>query len=111
MKHTAQFNVNWRGIPTYEDYLTNQYDYHDGCGIRTYTVLDQCVFLFSLICSKRLTCEKIEKNRFECKSVVESTWVRIWDPKYHQHIITLCGKQWMEEYQDVMYTNHSFRDD
>ena len=108
MKHTAQFNVNWRGVPTYEDYLTNKYDYHDGCGIRTYTVLDQCVPRILLTCSKRLTCEKIEENRFECKSVVESTWVRIWDPKGRDAIITYCGKQWMEEYQDVTYKSHSF---
>ena len=40
-KITAQFNVNWKGVPTYEDYLTNNYDKGDNCQTRTYTTLDQ----------------------------------------------------------------------
>ena len=46
-KFTAQFNVNWRGIPTYEDRLSNVYDKHDNCNVRTYTMLDQYLFSWS----------------------------------------------------------------
>ena len=40
-KITAQFNVNWEGVPTYEDQLSNIYDKRDNCQTRTYTMLDQ----------------------------------------------------------------------
>ena len=36
-----QFNVNWKGVPTYQDVLSNVYDYGTNCTKRTYTMLFQ----------------------------------------------------------------------
>ena len=40
-KFTAQFNVNWKGVPTYVDQLSNVYDRRNNCAERTYTMLFQ----------------------------------------------------------------------
>lgn len=45
-KFTAQFNVNWKGVPTYVDQLSNVYDRRNNCAVRTYTML----FQYSLVC-------------------------------------------------------------
>ena len=40
-KFTDQFNVNWKGVPTYVDHLSNVYDEGNKCAVRTYTMLFQ----------------------------------------------------------------------
>ena len=101
-KFTAQFNVNWKGVPTYEDFLSNVYDKQDNCATRTYTMLDQCDISIWLTSCKKMECERIDKNKFNCTSTVESAWVRIWDTSYYKEIIENCGMKWHEQYQDVM---------
>ena len=49
-----------------------------------------------------MECERIDKNKFNCTSTVESAWVRIWDTSYYKEIIENCGMKWHEQYQDVM---------
>lgn len=94
--------MNWKGVPTYEDLLSNVYIRRDDCTVRTYTTLDQYIISIGLTISKRLTCEEIEKNKFQCDSVVESTWFRVWDAGSGSGILDSCGNQWYEQYQDVM---------
>ena len=38
---TMQFNVNMKGVPTYQDVLSNIYERGTNCTKRTYTVLYQ----------------------------------------------------------------------
>lgn len=94
--------MNWRGVPTYEDHLNNMYYKRDNCTVKTYTTLDQYERIISITNSKRLTCEDVGKGRFNCSSVIESVWVRVWDIASHKNIIDNCGMQWYEEYQNVM---------
>ena len=90
------------GRSTYEDFLSNVYDKHDNCATRTYTMLDQCDISIWLTSCKKMECERIDKNKFNCTSTVESAWVRIWDTSYYKEIIENCGMKWHEQYQDVM---------
>ena len=94
--------MNWKGIPTYEDVLSNVYDKVDNCQTRTYTMLDQCEMERWVTGSKQMECERVDTNKFNCNSTIESVWVRVWDTKYYQEIINNCGMQWHEQYQDVM---------
>ena len=55
-----------------------------------------------VIRSKKMECELIEKNKYNCTSTVISAWVRIWDTTHYKSIIEHCGVQWHEQYQDVM---------
>ena len=101
-KFTAQFNVNWKGVPTYVDALSNIYDNGNNCAVRTYTMLFQYLLLHWLKCSCRLSCETSDKKTFNCNSTIESAWVRIWDTSYYKNVIENCGMKWHEQYQDVM---------
>ena len=56
-----------------------------------------------MIRSKKMECERMEGNKFNCTSTVISAWVRIWDTTYYKSIIEHCGMKWHEQYQDVMY--------
>ena len=38
--------LNWKGVPTYVDQLSNVYDRGQNCSVRTYTML----FQYSLVC-------------------------------------------------------------
>ncbi|KAK8824633.1 hypothetical protein WA577_007029, partial [Blastocystis sp. JDR] len=91
-KFTAQFNVNWKGVPTYVDQLSNVYDRGQNCSVRTYTMLFH----------NRLSCETSDKKTFNCNSTTESAWVRVWDTSFYRDIIEHCGMKWHEQYQDVM---------
>ena len=82
--------------------MSNIYDHHDHCGVRTYTTLDQYENWQRVTISKKMECERIEKHKFNCTSTVISTWVRIWDTNYYKGYIEKCGIQWHEQYQDVM---------
>ncbi|KAK8832007.1 hypothetical protein WA577_005106, partial [Blastocystis sp. JDR] len=86
-----QFNVNWKGIPTYQDVLSNVYTYSSKCGNRTYTALYHTP----------LNCTSLEDGKFDCVGNVESVWVRIWEAEQWQTIITHCGAKFGEKYQDV----------
>lgn len=55
-----------------------------------------------VIRSKKLECERIDKNKFNCTSTVVSAWVRVWDTSFYKSIIEHCGMKWHEQYQDVM---------
>ncbi|KAM7459190.1 hypothetical protein BLSTO_00094 [Blastocystis sp. subtype 1] len=91
-KFTAQFNVNWKGVPTYVDQLSNVYGNGNNCAVRTYTMLFH----------NRLSCETSDKKTFNCNSTTESAWVRVWDTSFYRDIIENCGMKWHEQYQDVM---------
>ena len=56
-----------------------------------------------VIRSTKLSCEKSTQKTFNCTTVIESGWVRVWDTTYYQDVINYCGMQWHEQYQDVMY--------
>ena len=90
-KFTAQFNVNWKGVPTYVDQLSNVYDRRNNCAVRTYTMLFQYSLLHELTLSERLSCETSDKKTFNCNSTTESAWVRVWDTSFYQNIIEHCG--------------------
>ena len=75
----------------------------DNCTVKTYTTLDQYDRIISITNSKRLTCEEVGNGQFNCSSVIESVWVRVWDIASHKNIIDNCGMQWYEEYQNVMF--------
>ena len=94
--------MNWKGVPTYEDLLSNIYDKGDNCKYRTYTMLDQYEIEERVTISKKMECERIGTNKFNCTSTVESAWVRIWDTSYYEFYIKNCGMKWHEQYQDVM---------
>lgn len=100
---TMQFNVNWKGVPTYQDVLSNIYNYGTNCTKRTYTTLFQYDLTDNVICSTPLTCTKKEGNTFSCNGRIESVWVRIWNVQQWQYIIDNCGMKFAEKYQDVMY--------
>lgn len=102
-KFTAQFNVNWKGVPTYVDQLSNVYDNGNNCAVRTYTMLFQYSWSYYLTPSQRLTCETEDRVTFNCNSTTESAWVRVWDTSFYRDIIEHCGMKWHEQYQDVMY--------
>ena len=107
-KFTMQFNVNWKGIPTYQDVLSNVYTYSSKCGNRTYTALYQQFILSPLTNSTPLNCTSLEDGKFDCVGNVESVWVRIWEAEQWQTIITHCGAKFGEKYQDVTYSLYSF---
>ncbi|KAK8794038.1 hypothetical protein WA171_003165 [Blastocystis sp. BT1] len=90
-KYTQQFNVNWKGVPTYRDILANLYE-HSNCTTRSYTALYHDI----------LSCTKTEKNKYHCESTTINVWVRIWEEGNYKNIIDNCGSKFTKKYQDII---------
>lgn len=101
VKFTEQFNVNWKGIPTYYDLLTNSYSDRN-CTSRTITYLYQYAFVFVISSSTPLNCTKETEDKFDCRGTIESVWIRVWDVESQKEIISNCGEKYAMKYQDVM---------
>ncbi|KAK8810997.1 hypothetical protein WA556_004139, partial [Blastocystis sp. ATCC 50177/Nand II] len=92
VKYTVQFNVNWKGVPTYYDRLYNIYDECQNCEKRSYTILFH----------ERLNCETKDNQAFQCIATVESVWARVWIVSYYKDVIKYCGEKWSKRYQNLM---------
>lgn len=101
VKFTEQFNVNWKGIPTYYDLLTNSYSDNE-CISKTITYLYQFALNYTISSSTPVNCSKETEDKFDCRGTIESVWIRVWDANSQKEIISKCGEKYAKKYQDVM---------
>lgn len=94
--------MNWKGVPTYYDLLTNSYSDRE-CASKTITYLYQCAILQRMNRSTPLNCTKETEEKFDCRGTIESVWVRVWDVENQKEIISNCGEKYAKKYQDVTY--------
>ena len=92
-QNTLQFNINWLGVPTFEDAVSSYFN-ENQCGKKR----------FSYLYHKVLKCKKTsEKRKFDCVSTIKSVWIKVFDMDDYvmQQYVEHCNKDMNTKYIDI----------